>query len=121
MANAATPPYGGLGLGKSTAQRVPLRHRKLLRDNILGVTKPALRRLARRGGVKRMSSEIYDTIRLALKQYLERVLKDVAAISEYTNRKTVRVEDIIFVLNKQGRPLYGFGPVDDGGKMPWSS
>ena len=26
------------------------RHRKILRDNIQGITKPAIRRLARRGG-----------------------------------------------------------------------
>ena len=31
------------------------RHRKALRDSIQGITKPAIRRLARRGGVKRIS------------------------------------------------------------------
>jgi len=36
------------GLGKGGAKR----HRKVLRDNIQGITKPAIRRLARRGGVK---------------------------------------------------------------------
>lgn len=40
---------GGKGLGKGGAKR----HRKILRDNIQGITKPAIRRLARRGGVKR--------------------------------------------------------------------
>ena len=39
---------GGKGLGKGGAKR----HRKILRDNIQGITKPAIRRLARRGGVK---------------------------------------------------------------------
>ena len=39
---------GGKGLGKGGAKR----HRKVLRDNIQGITKPAIRRLARRGGVK---------------------------------------------------------------------
>ena len=38
---------GGKGLGKGGAKR----HRKILRDNIQGITKPAIRRLARRGGV----------------------------------------------------------------------
>lgn len=33
-----------LGLGKGGAKR----HRKVLRDNIAGITKPAIRRLARR-------------------------------------------------------------------------
>uniref|UniRef100_A0A8C4UEK2 Histone H4 n=1 Tax=Falco tinnunculus TaxID=100819 RepID=A0A8C4UEK2_FALTI len=42
---------GGKGLGKGGAKR----HRKVLRDNIQGITKPAIRRLARRGGVKRIS------------------------------------------------------------------
>jgi hypothetical protein len=45
----------GKGLGKGTAKR----HRKVLRDNIQGITKLAIRRLARRGGVKRISGLIY--------------------------------------------------------------
>ncbi|KAF4996218.1 hypothetical protein FGRMN_4630 [Fusarium graminum] len=50
------------------------RHRKVLRDSVKGVNdpaKPAIRRLARRGGVKRISAGIYDEIRLALKARLE--------------------------------------------------
>ncbi|KAK6049704.1 core histone H2A/H2B/H3/H4 [Cooperia oncophora] len=39
---------GGKGLGKGGARR----HRKVLRDNIQGITKPAIRCLTRRGGVK---------------------------------------------------------------------
>ena len=35
---------GGKGLGKGGAKR----HRKVLRDNIQGITKPAIRRNARR-------------------------------------------------------------------------
>jgi histone H4 len=45
---------GGKGLGKGGAKR----HRKILRDNIQGITKPAIRRLARRGGVKRISASM---------------------------------------------------------------
>ena len=49
---------GGKGLGKGGAKR----HRKILRDNIQGITKPAIRRLARRGGVKRISaSKLHQT------------------------------------------------------------
>jgi histone H4 len=47
---------GGKGLGKGGAKR----HKKVLRDNIQGITKPAIRRLARRGGVKRISGLIYE-------------------------------------------------------------
>ena len=75
---------GGKGLGKGGAKR----HRKVqkcpqtlileswhffqayhdeifcqvLRDNIQGITKPAIRRLARRGGVKRISGLIYEEV-----------------------------------------------------------
>ena len=35
---------GGKGLGKGGAKR----HRKVLRDNVQGITKPAIRRLVRR-------------------------------------------------------------------------
>ena len=49
---------GGKGLGKGGAKR----HRKVLRDNIQGITKPAIRRLARRGGVKRISGLVYEEV-----------------------------------------------------------
>uniref|UniRef100_A0ABI7YUK7 Histone H4 n=1 Tax=Felis catus TaxID=9685 RepID=A0ABI7YUK7_FELCA len=58
---------GGKGLGKGGAKR----HRKVLRDNIQGITKPAIRRLARRGGVKRISGLIYEETRGVLKEHLE--------------------------------------------------
>jgi hypothetical protein len=60
---------GGKGLGKGGAKR----HRKILRDNIQGITKPAIRRLARRGGVKRISGLIYEETRGVLKIFLENV------------------------------------------------
>ncbi|KAL1238584.1 Histone [Trichinella spiralis] len=58
---------GGKGLGKGGAKR----HRKVLRDNIQGITKPAIRRLARRGGVKRISGLIYEETRAVLKLFLK--------------------------------------------------
>ena len=53
--------------GKGGAKR----HRKVLRDNIQGITKPAIRRLARRGGVKRISGLIYEETRGVLKVQFE--------------------------------------------------
>ncbi|KAL4937417.1 hypothetical protein BDV06DRAFT_226974 [Aspergillus oleicola] len=58
-----------LGLGILSRYK---RH-KILRDNILGVTRPAIRRLARRGGVYRMKKEIYNEIRVVLKERLTEV------------------------------------------------
>ena len=39
----------------------------------VGITKPAIRRLARRGGVKRISGLIYEETRGVLKIFLENV------------------------------------------------
>ena len=58
--------------------RVPVRGWRQLRDSSQGITKQAIRRLARRGGVKRMGSDqsgdIYTETRGALKVFLNRVL-----------------------------------------------
>ncbi|OEL21129.1 Histone H4 [Dichanthelium oligosanthes] len=117
---------GGKGLGKGGAKR----HRKVLRDNIQGITKPAIRRLARRGGVKRISGLIYEETRGVLKIFLENVIRDAVTYTEHARRKTVTAEnvirdavtyteharrktvtamDVVYALKRQGRTLYGFG------------
>ncbi|KAL6126549.1 hypothetical protein ACLB2K_074596 [Fragaria x ananassa] len=94
---------GGKGLGKGGAKR----HRKVLRDNIQGITKPAIRRLARRGGVKRISGLIYEETRGVLKIFLENVIRDAVTYTEHARRKTVTAMDVVYALKRQGRTLYG--------------
>ena len=96
---------GGKGLGKGGAKR----HRKVLRDNIQGITKPAIRRLARRGGVKRISGLIYEETRGVLKVFLESVIRDAVTYTEHARRKTVTAMDVVYALKRQGKTLYGFG------------
>ncbi|OAE32434.1 hypothetical protein AXG93_3218s1060 [Marchantia polymorpha subsp. ruderalis] len=96
---------GGKGLGKGGAKR----HRKVFRDNIQGITKPAIRRLARRGGVKRISGLIYEETRGVLKIFLENVIRDAVTYTEHARRKTVTAMDVVYALKRQGRTLYGFG------------
>lgn len=113
-------------IGKGGAKR----HRKVLRDNIQGITKPAIRRLARRGGVKRISGLIYEETRGVLKVrsgetkesgeklinfsensqvFLENVIRDAVTYTEHAKRKTVTAMDVVYALKRQGRTLYGFG------------
>ena len=96
---------GGKGLGKGGAKR----HRKVLRDNIQGITKPAIRRLARRGGVKRISGLIYEETRGVLKVFLENVIHDAVVYTEHARRQTVTAMDVVNALKRNGRALYGFG------------
>merc|ERR1712205_262409 len=84
-------------------------HGKVLRDNIQGITKPAIRRLARRGGVKRISGLIYEETRGVLKVFLENVIRDAVTYTEHARRKTVTAMDVVYALKRQGRTLYGFG------------
>ncbi len=94
---------GGKSFGK--AKRV----RGNTKDVILGITKPAIRRLARRGGVKRISALIYEETRVVLKNFLENVIRDSVTYTEHARRKTVTAMDVVYALKRQGRSLYGFG------------
>merc|ERR1712084_109365 len=93
--------------GKSGAKRFDAR--RSLRESILGITKPAIRRLARRGGVKRISSYIYEETRAVLRSFLENVVRDSVVYTEHAKRKTVTALDVVYALKRQGRTLYGFG------------
>ena len=96
---------GGKGLGKGSA----MRHCKVLRGNIQGITKPAIRRLARLGGVKRISGLIYKETRGVLKVFLEYVIRDAVTYTEHARRKTVTAMDVLYALRRQGCTLYGLG------------
>ncbi|XP_076035700.1 histone H4-like [Oratosquilla oratoria] len=96
---------GGKGFRKGDAKR----HRKVLRDNIQGFTKPATRHLARRGRVKLISELIYEETSGVLKVFHENVIRDAVAYMEHAKRKTVTAMDVIYILKRQGRTLYGFG------------
>lgn len=93
------------GLGKGGVKR----HRRIIRNAIQGITKPAIRRLARRGGVKRINGMIYEETRGVLRVFLENVIRDAVTYTEHAKRKTVTVTDVIYALKRQGRTLYGFG------------
>jgi histone H4 len=97
---------GGKGMGKVGAKRHTKRTNKA---SIEGITKPAIRRLARRGGVKRISSFIYDDSRQVLRSFLENVVRDAVTYTEHARRKTVTAMDVVYALKRQGRTLYGFG------------
>jgi histone H4 len=82
---------------------------ELFTDETEGITKPAIRRLARRGGVKRISGLIYEETRGVLKVFLEGVIRDAVTYTEHAKRKTVTSLDVVYALKRQGRTIYGFG------------
>jgi histone H4 len=96
---------GMAGLGKGGAKR----HRKILRDNLFGITKPAIRRLCRRGGIKRISNLVYEETRGGLKAFMENIIRDAVTYMEHAKRKTVSALDVVYALKRNNRVLYGYG------------
>jgi histone H4 len=109
MTGAVKGVKGGKGLSKGLGNGGALRHRKILRETVQGITKGAIRRLARRGGVKRISGLIYETTRDVLRVFLENLIHDASIYTEHARRKTVTALDIVHALKRQGKTLYGFG------------
>lgn len=89
----------GKGLGK--------RHRPVIPNAIERISSPSLRRLARRGGVKRISRHVYPETRLVLHSFLRSVLCDAIKYTEHARRKTVTAFDVVYALKHSGRTLYG--------------
>merc|ERR1719171_3330514 len=73
-----------------------------------GITQPAIKRLARRGGVKRLSGLIYEEARKAMKLFLKTILHDAMTYTEHARRKTVTVSDVVNALKLNKKTIYGF-------------
>lgn len=91
------------------ATPVRQRHRRIMRDNIRdALSTAAVRRLARRGGVKRLSGLMYEEIRGIVMVFLEPLVRDAICYSEHARRKTLSAMDVVMALKKRGTTLYGF-------------
>jgi histone H3 len=66
-----------------------IRNHKVLGDNISGITKPAIQRLAYKAGVKTLSGLIYEETRSVLKVWMENVLREAVTYAEFYRKKTI--------------------------------
>ena len=69
-------------------------------------TKPSIRRLAFRGGVKRISGVIYEESHKDMQMFLEQVLAKTVLYTEHARRGTVTTTDVIAGLKKAGKTMY---------------
>ena len=90
----------GMG-GKALAKGVVKKPRKVLRDNIQGITKPAIRRLARHSGVKRISGGIFEETRDVLKAFLEKKMVDIIDTAESEKQKIVTTKVVVKAAKKK--------------------
>lgn len=91
----------GRSASKKTAQSKPVL------SNV--VTNGAIRRLARRGGVKRISLATHQGVREYIDDFLERVVRDSLTYAEHARRVTISAMDVVYALKKNGRVIYGYG------------
>lgn len=112
IADEPPRPMPGRGKGKyfgGGKSQGALRHLHQKANVYAGITKPSLRRLARRGGVKRISGLIYEEARVILREFLKHLIGDTIMYTEHARRKTVTAMDVVYALKRQGKTLYGFG------------
>lgn len=83
----------------------PSRMPKILRDNIMGITRPAIQRLILKGGVKSATHDVYDETRGLLKVHLQNAVRDAIIFMENDHRHTVKDEDVRDALKMMGRPV----------------
>jgi histone H4 len=95
---------GKSAAGAESGKRV----KKVVSANSAAVSQGSIRRLARRAGVKRISTPVYADIRSVLHTFVETTVKHATALTEYQKKKTVSASDIINALRKQGKALYGY-------------
>lgn len=75
---------------------------KVLRDNIDGVTKPAIIRMARQAGVKSLDALCYEELRSVLRNHLEYVVGNAIVYTENRHAKTVNLSDVVNGLEQRG-------------------
>ena len=73
-----------------------------------GITKPVIRRIMRRGGVKRTGGACYEETRSELETFMRNILRDSITYTGHGRRKTVSSGDVVASLKRAGRALYGF-------------
>lgn len=83
------------------------RHQQHQKPSIEGIKKGDIRRLARKGGVRRISLPVYDHSKHVMRAFLRNLLKSAVIYSTACKRKTVTGMDVTMAMKKQGMTLYG--------------
>jgi histone H3 len=82
---------------------------KVLRDNLEGLTDGAIKRLARKAGVKTISSMVYQEIRGVVKAHVEKIVGAAFKLAQHARKVTISRDDIIESARINGFPVYATG------------
>lgn len=84
-----------------------VRHRQT-KAPIDTLTRPVMRRIGRRAGIRRVSKTLYPYMRKALVDFLISILKWAILLMEHKKVSTLGVFEVIAAMEANGRPLWGF-------------
>ncbi|PPR06951.1 hypothetical protein CVT24_011014 [Panaeolus cyanescens] len=82
--------------------------RPILKPALSEIKNPSVRRVARKGGVKRMDSTVSSKAKDAMRAYLHAVVHDAVIYTENGKRKTLTALDVQRALRRSQDGLYGF-------------
>lgn len=75
-------------------------------NNIDGFSNNAIRRLAQKAGVQRISADTYNEVRNITLAFLGGVLTDAAELAQFSKRKTLMDKDVIASFKRRGIKHY---------------
>ena len=102
----------GRGKNARLASKGKTKHTTKVTERVVAsghITNGAIRRLARRGGVKRMASTTGDSMRDYIDDFLNKVVRDTLTFCEHRRGHMITAMDVVYALKKNGRVLYGYG------------
>lgn len=79
--------------------------RRPVRDNMQGITKPVILRIAHRGGAKSLSGRMYEETRGVLRVFLEELVRLATISMLHARRSTYQAKDLQFALNVNNKFL----------------
>jgi len=80
---------------------------KEIKDGV--ISNGSLRRLARRGGVKRLATASHQHVRDYIDDFMLNIVRDSLTFCEHRKALTITAMDVVYALKRNGRVLYGYG------------
>ena len=102
------PPKATRQKKSSTKSKKPTPKRAPAKATPKAFTSSAMRRIARRGGVKRLARLTYEEVRGVVHDFVKKLVSDAMVFTEHRRASTVVAMDVVHALKRQGRQIYGY-------------
>ena len=70
------------------------------------ITNPAIRRISRRAGIKRINAGLYNEVRQNMDEFLQKILFAATTYTKHARRVTTTLLDVQHALKFEGQTLY---------------